>query len=220
MITMQTFRRPSREDVASLAAFTPATLHEALGQAGAMPFAIKPIYPGMRVCGPALTVDCTPGDNLAIHVAVERAEPGDVLVVDYKGFLEAGPFGDVLATACLAAGIVGLVIDGCVRDGPTLREMQFPVFARGLNMKGTAKNAVGAVGVPIVCAGVPVSPGDVVVGDDDGVVVVPREKMAATASAARKRDDMEADMRVRLKAGATTVDLLGLKERVRSGASA
>ena len=210
MISIQTFTRPDRDVVNTLAGFGTATLHEVLGQKGAMPFAIKPIYPGMRVCGAALTVDCRPGDNLAIHAAVEVAQPGDVLVVDYKGYVESGPFGDVLATACMKAGIRGMVIDGCVRDGSTLREMGFPVFGRGLSMKGTTKAQPGSAGVPIICAGVAVAPGDAIVGDDDGVVVIPRDAIAATAKAAQEREDKEAAMREKLKAGATTIDLLGL----------
>lgn len=210
VITIENFVRPDRDAVERLSGFGTATLHEALGQTGAMPFPIKPIYAGMNVCGTALTVECRPGDNLAIHAAVQVAEPGDVLVVDYKGYTEAGPFGDVLATACMTSGIRGMVIDGCVRDGATLQEMQFPVFARGLSMKGTTKAGPGSVGVPIICAGVAVAPGDVVVGDDDGVVVVPRDRLASAAKAARERDDKEADMRLKLKAGATTIDLLGL----------
>lgn len=216
MISVSAFERPSRSDIAAIGAFSAATLHEALGQGGAMPFAIKPIYSGMRICGPALTVDCRPGDNLAIHVAVSRAEPGDVLVVDYKGYVEAGPFGDVLATQCIAAGIAGMVIDGCVRDGISLRDMGFPVFARGLNMKGTSKAAPGSVGVPIVCAGVPVAPGDVIVGDDDGVVVVPRARVAAVARMAGEREAKEASMREELRGGATTIDLLDLSRLLRA----
>ena len=177
-----------------------------------MPFAIKPIYQGMRVCGPALTVDCKPGDNLAIHAAVEQAEPGDVLVVDYKGFIEAGPFGDVLATACLAAGIVGLVIDGCVRDGPTLqRDGLSGVRARAQHEGHRQERSPGAVGVPIVCAGVAVSPGDVVVGDDDGVVVVPRAMIAGGCEAARERDDKEAAIASGSRPAPRRVDLLGLR---------
>ena len=205
------FERPTPAEIEALSALPPVTLHEVIGQKGAMPGCIKPIYPGMRLCGPAFTVDCRPGDNLAIHAAVAAARPGDVLVVDYKGFAESGPFGDILATACVARGVVGMVIDGCVRDGPAIRAMGFPIFARGLNMKGTTKLAPGAVGVPITCAGVPVAPGDAVVGDDDGVVVVPRALVAAACRAAREREDKEASMRERLRAGATTVDLLNLR---------
>ena len=204
--------RPSETELAELAGFSTATLHEAMGRRGAMPVFIKPIYPGMRVCGAALTVDCPAGDNLMIHAAIECARPGDVLVVDYKGFAEAGPFGDVMATAARAKDIRGIVIDGCVRDGTTLRDMGFPAFARGLNMKGTTKQLFGSVGEPIICAGVAVTSGDIIVGDDDGVVVVPRGAIAATLHAAREREEKEAILREELRAGATTVDLLGLKE--------
>jgi 4-hydroxy-4-methyl-2-oxoglutarate aldolase len=204
--------RPSDEELGALSAFSTATLHEAMGRRGAMPVFMKPIYPGMRVCGAALTVDCPAGDNLMIHAAIECAAPGDVLVVDFKGFEEAGPFGDVMATASQAKGIRGIVIDGCVRDGATLREMGFPAFARGLNMKGTSKRLFGSVGEAIICAGVAIAPGDAVIGDDDGVVVVPRGAIGATLEATRQREDKEAELRERLRAGATTVDLLGLRE--------
>ena len=210
MITFHSFSRPDAEAVTALAGIATATLHEAIGQKGALPFEIKPIYPGMKLCGTALTVDCTPGDNLAIHAALRVAQPGDVLVVDYKGHVEAGPFGDVLGTACLQAGIRGMVIDGCVRDGEALRDLPFPVFSRGLSMKGTAKGKPGVVGAPIVCAGVAVAPGDAIIGDDDGVVVVPRDMIAMAASEGRARDEKEATMREKLKSGATTIDLLGL----------
>jgi len=203
---------PSPDELKQLGAFSAATLHEAMGRKGAMPVFIKPIYPGMHVCGSALTVACPPGDNLTIHAAIEYATAGDVLVVDCGGHEEAGPFGDVMATACKAKGIVGIVIDGCVRDGATLRDMGFPAFARGLNIKGTSKRLFGSIGRPIVFAGVPIAPGDAVVGDDDGVVVVPRAEIATTIAAAREREQSESAMRKSLSAGATTVDLLGLRD--------
>lgn len=203
--------RPSAGLIAALGAVQTATLHEVLGKSGAMPHGIKPIYPGMRLAGPALTLSCPPGDNLTIHAAVARAMPGDVLVVDFNGELEAGPFGDILATACMARGIAGLVIDGCVRDGASLRDLGFPVFGRGLNMKGTTKAAFGTLGRPILCAGVPVATGDVVVGDDDGVVVVPAGRLAEILAAAETRDRDEEVMRQKLRDGALTLDLLGLR---------
>jgi 4-hydroxy-4-methyl-2-oxoglutarate aldolase len=211
MNVKQDFQRAADSEIAALAAFPPATLHEAMGQRGAMPTAIKPIYQGMKLSGSALTVRCKPGDNLAIHAAVAEAQPGDVLVVDNDGFIESGPFGDVLATACQARGVVGLVIDGCVRDGPTLKAMGFPVFSRGLNMKGAAKSNPGEIGVPIVCAGVAVSSGDVIVGDDDGIVVVPRSMIAQALKGAREREDKEDAIKAKLKQGETTLDLLGLR---------
>lgn len=204
------FARPTAEQLEKLAIFPTPTLHEALGQSGAAPYFIKPIYQGMKVCGAALTIDCPPHDNLSIHAAAAQAEEGDVLVVDYKGFVESGPFGDVLGTACQARGIKGLVIDGCVRDGEQLRDMNFPVFSRGLSMKGASKTRMGHVGVPILFAGVPVEPGDAVVGDDDGVVFIPRERIDAVIADAQAREDKEAAMREKLRGGATTLDLLDL----------
>lgn len=204
--------RPSPDELKQLADFSAATLHEAMGCKGAMPVFIKPIYLGMHVRGSALTVVSPPGDNLTIHAAIECAAAGDVLVVDCGGHVEAGPFGDVMATACKAKGIVGIVIDGCVRDGATLRDMGFPAFARGLNIKGTTKRLFGSIGKPIVFAGVQIAPGDAIVGDDDGVVVVPRAEIAATIEAAREREQRESVMRNRLREGATTVEILGLRD--------
>ncbi len=137
MAVQKEIKRPDRDLVKALAEFGTATLHEAYGKKGAMPFYIKPLYPGMKVCGPALTVAVSPGDNLMIHYAMTLAQPGDVLVVDAKGFTEAGPWGDIMTTAAIVRGIAGLVIDGCVRDAETIREMGFAVFARGTSMKGT-----------------------------------------------------------------------------------
>jgi 4-hydroxy-4-methyl-2-oxoglutarate aldolase len=205
------FERASDREITALAAFPTPTLHEAMGQRGAMPTAIKPIYQGMRLSGSALTVRCKPGDNLAIHAAVAQAHKGDVLVVDNDGFMECGPFGDVLATGCQAKGVVGLVIDGCVRDGLSLKEMGFPVFSRGLNMKGPIKSNPGEIGVPIVCGGIAVEPGDVVIGDDDGVVIVPRALIAQTLQKAREREDKEEAIKQKLLKGAVTLDLLGLR---------
>jgi 4-hydroxy-4-methyl-2-oxoglutarate aldolase len=205
------FPRPADDAVAALSQFSTATVHEASGQNGALRSSIKPIYPGMKLCGPALTVECPPGDNLMIHAAIETARSGDVLVVDCRGYIEAGPFGDVLATACLVKGIRGLVIDGCVRDGESIRDLGFPVFARGRSVKGTTKKLIGSIGQAIVCAGVPTSLGDVVVGDDDGVVVVPASLLSATIEACRKRIEREAAMVEKIKGGASTMDLLNLR---------
>lgn len=210
-MTPARFERPAADLIAAYKTQSPATLHEAMGQAGALPFAIKPLYQGMRVCGPALTVSCRAGDNLMIHHALTLAEPGDVLVVDFKGMVEAGPWGDVLTAAAIARGIAGLVIDGCVRDAVTIRDLGFPVFSRGTNMKGTTKVMPGPVAVPIVCAGVPVCPGDIVVGDDDGVVVVPLAQAADVLEKARAREAKEDAFRRDLAAGKTTVELLHLE---------
>lgn len=212
MTVIHDFARPAPDLIDAFRSQSPATLHEAMGKKGALPFPIKPLYQGMRVCGPAVTVSCGPSDNLMIHVAMALTKPGDVLVVDFKGMTEAGPWGDVLTASALQRGLAGLVIDGCVRDASAIREMGFPVFCRGTNMKGTTKiQAVGDVNTTIVCAGVIVSPGDIIVGDDDGVVVVPQAEAAATLAKADERERMEADFREKLNAGQTTVDVLDLK---------
>lgn len=216
MTMTRTFERSDPALIAAIAAFSPATLHEAMGQKGAMAFAIKPLYPGMLVCGPAFTVSCGPSDNLMIHAALTRARPGDVLVVDFKGMTGVGPWGDILTTAALSRGIAGLVIDGCVRDARSIQEMAFPVFARGTNLKGTTKMLPGDLDVPIVCGSVLVNPGDIVVGDDDGVVVVPKAEAAAVLDRARERERREEDIRRQIRAGRTTVELFRLEAHLRA----
>ncbi len=216
MAVHKKIERPDNELVKALGAFGTATLHEAHGKKGAMPFYMKPLYPGMKVCGPALTVAVSPGDNLMIHYAMTLAQPGDVLVVDAKGFTEAGPWGDIMTTAAMVRGIAGLVIDGCVRDAETIREMGFAVFARGTSMKGTTKTLPGDVNVPITCASVPVYPGDIVVGDDDGVVVIPATAATTVLEQARTREANEDEKRRELKAGKTTVELLGVDQLLKS----
>lgn len=208
------YERPVPSLLEELAAFSSATIHEANGQRGAVSGALKPLDPAMRVCGSALTVHCPAGDNLMIHAAIAVARPGDVLVVDHQGALDDGPFGDLLAEACLARGIRGLVIDGCVRDATTIRQMNFPVFARGLCIKGTTKNRLGSIGRPISLAGVPVAPGDAILGDEDGVVVVRRADIAGAIAAAIQREAKEAAMREAIRNGACTLDLLDLRNRL------
>ncbi|WP_448203918.1 4-carboxy-4-hydroxy-2-oxoadipate aldolase/oxaloacetate decarboxylase [Azospirillum sp. sgz302134] len=207
------FARPAPELIEAFRTQSPATLHEAMGKKGAMCHPIKPLYPGMRVCGPALTVFCpNPMDNLMVHVGLALAKPGDVLVVDFKSMEEAGPWGDVLTASAIARGVAGLVIDGCVRDAAAIRDMGFPVFCRGTNMKGTYKTqAIGDINTTITCGGVMVSAGDIVVGDDDGVVVVPQAEAAATLSKANQREEAEAEFRRQLEAGKTTIEVLQLE---------
>lgn len=193
-----------------------ATLHEAQGQAGAMDSAIKPVHASMRLAGPAVTVATPPGDNLMIHYAVAKAGPGDILVVDAQGFLEGGAFGDILAVAAMARGVAGLVIDGSVRDIATITELGFPAFSRGVSIKGTNKTRAGRFGEPVACGGVVVKPGDIVVGDADGVVVIPSDRLSSVLDAAREREAKEDKLRAGLKAGRTTIDLLGLDPTLRS----
>lgn len=209
------FPRPTGDEIAALAGFSSSTVHEAIGQIGAMSSGLKPIAPGMKLCGPALTIDCPAGDNLMIHAAIAEAQPGDVLVVDHKGSLDDGPFGEIMARASRHRGIAGLVIDGCVRDSAEIRSLGFPVFARGLCIRGTTKVLRGSVGQAITCGGITVAPGDVVLGDDDGVVVVPRVRLAEAAAAAARRVRHEAEMIEKIRSGVTTVELLGLQAQLR-----
>lgn len=210
------FPRPDRRILDAYRGQATATVFEANDKKGAMAFAIKPLYPGMKVCGPALPVFAPPGDNLMLHYAITVARPGDVLVVDAMGFTEMAAWGDIMTTAAQARGIAGLVIDGCVRDAEAIRDMGFPVFARGANMRGPAKGLPGKVAAPIVCAGVPVAPGDVVLGDDDGVVVVARAEAKDVLARARKREVDEDEKRRQIKAGKTTVELLGVGDVLKS----
>jgi 4-hydroxy-4-methyl-2-oxoglutarate aldolase len=189
-----------------------ASLHEAAGRIGAMAAYIKPIYSGMRVCGSAYTVECHPGDNLVLHKAIAAAQPGDVLVVDSDGH-EGGPLGEVMATGARAREIAGLVIDGHVRDGLAIKAMNWPVFARGLSMKGTLKAALGTINHTISCGGVVVNPGDLVLGDDDGVVVIPREMAADVVDKAIAREEHEAEACKTLCAGTVGWELFGFKAK-------
>jgi 4-hydroxy-4-methyl-2-oxoglutarate aldolase len=200
------------EVVAALRDLGAATVYEAQGGHGALASAIKPIDPASCLAGRALTVDAAPADNLVIHYALTRAQPGDVIVIDAKGFVEAGPWGDVLTEAALAQGIAGLVIDGAVRDSASIAAMQFPVFARGVSIKGTGKNQPGRVGEPITIGGVAVRSGGVIVGDRDGVVVVAAEEAEKTLQQARERKAKEDGFRRVIREGRTTVELMHLEE--------
>ncbi|WP_030326428.1 4-carboxy-4-hydroxy-2-oxoadipate aldolase/oxaloacetate decarboxylase [Streptomyces sp. NRRL B-3229] len=194
--------------------FGSATVHEAQGGTGALDSAIKPLDASMVVAGPALTVDCRPADNLAIQHAVTLARPGDVLVVDAKAFLEAGPWGDVLTLYAQQAGIAGLVIDGCVRDSRAIVGMGFPVFCRGISIKGTGKFQPGSVNTAVTCGGIVIRPGDVVVGDADGVVVVPAQDAARVVELSEAREEKEEQFRTELLKGKSLVELMGLDERL------
>jgi 4-hydroxy-4-methyl-2-oxoglutarate aldolase len=205
------FERVAKNLVVDAQSLSAATLHEAAGKSGALPSAIKPIASGFRVCAPAVTVSSPGGDNLWLHRAIYTAEAGDVLVVHVSGRYEHGYWGEIMSTAAKARGLAGLVIDGCVRDGVLLESIGFPVFARGLCIRGTGKDfgARGWINAPLSIGDVVVSAGDLVFGDGDGVVCIPREKAAAVLSAARERERHEAEDCRRLEAGATTLDLYG-----------
>ncbi len=198
------------EQVRNLAKFSAATIHEAMGRRGAMDSQIKPIYTGIKVAGVALTCVCHANDNLTLHVALKIAKPGDVIVCAAGDYVEQGLFGDVMSSCAMGAGVAGLVTDGGVRDRETIREIGFPIFSRGVSIKGTVKETLGPVNHPVSVGGVLVRPGDVVIGDDDGVVVVPREEADATVAACIKREEKEAKMRKELLTGKSTWDMLNL----------
>lgn len=206
--------RPDRDTVSALGEAGVATVHEAMGRRGLMAPDISPVQRGTRVAGPAVTVSCQAGDNLMIHAAVEMIRNGDMLVVTTTSLSVDGMFGELLATSLAAAGCVGLVIDAGVRDVAELNEMGFPVWSRAVHAQGTVKATPGSVNVPVVCAGTAVVPGDVVVADDDGVVVVPSHEVAATQEAARARLDKESSTRARLAGGELGLDIYGLREHL------
>ncbi|MEJ8850028.1 4-carboxy-4-hydroxy-2-oxoadipate aldolase/oxaloacetate decarboxylase [Variovorax rhizosphaerae] len=205
----------SSEQINQLRALGAATVYEAHGAKGALDHGMKPIDPTVRLAGPALTVDCRPGDNLMLHYAVVKAKPGDVLVVDAKAFMEAGPWGDVLTIQAQKVGIAGLVINGCVRDANLIIELGFPVFCRGLSIKGTGKNQPGSINVPVTIGGVLIHPGDIIVGDRDGVAVVPKDEVDSAIVSSLAREDKEAGQRRAIEAGAMTADLLNLTDTLK-----
>lgn len=211
------FDRVSLEDVDAARTLAAATLHEAYGQRGALDPTIRQMTPGFTVCGPAFTVRCQSGDNLTLHAAVADANPGDVLVADVGDFVDAGHWGEILTVAATSRQIAGLVINGGVRDVAALGTWEFPVFARGISMKATTKRIRGLINHPVVCGGVEIHPGDLVVGDEDGVVAVARADVSDVISLSRERETREVRLMERLRQGELTLDLLGLRSLLDSG---
>jgi 4-hydroxy-4-methyl-2-oxoglutarate aldolase len=211
-IAVKHITRADPGSVAELAKHGVATVHEAMGRVGLLDTYMRPIYPGAKACGTAVTIFAHPGDNWMLHVAAEMLEAGDVAVLGTSSDNTDGMFGDLLATSFRARGAVGLVIDAGCRDAADLRDMGFPVWSKAVHAKGTVKATVGSVNTPIICAGALVHPGDVVVADDDGVVIVPKLQAAKVAAAAAARETKEAGTRKRLALGELGIDLYGMRE--------